>query len=297
MDKIELEIAKCKITPLFKLGQGSFGTTFKYTNPKTNNSFVIKYVGVDSTIDAYLNSEWQCTNNVYKALYKKLPFHVINPITTWCCKKSEIDSSILPFLFNPRFPSLNYDLYKVMVFDKLGDFTLKHFIKQSHISKKVRYEIILQLLVFFIYLKMCTNVVHNDLHSDNIVLRKNTNNCLLTFISPTHVYTMIPEYVAYPIDFGCCRYSGLEDTDFNRLWTKIIYTIIDNKATYFNKQTENFYTSSGKDEIRCNIILKNKKLGKCKESKKFFEKECQEGIFTDYITVTKRDNAKICKIM
>jgi serine/threonine protein kinase len=292
VDKISLELKKCKITEIKPLGMGLYGTTFEYTSDSSGNKYVIKYVGCDNIIEASFHSEWECTNKVYNKLSKKLPYHVIRPLTTWCCKYDDIPITIKSLLKNPR--SGISKIYKVMVFDKLGDCTLKKFLKTIR-TTKVRYEIIIQLLFFLIYLKTCTSIVHNDLHSDNIIIKKNTKNDIISYITPTHVYTIIPEYLAYPIDFGCCKYTG-GDNDFEKLWINIIYLLINEPNLYFSKKTEYFYTSTIAQELGTKIVLKNKKLEKCKYSKKFLENESYN-MFEDYLTVTKRDKSGICNVM
>jgi hypothetical protein len=109
------------------------------------------------------------------------------------------------------------DSYTILVYSNLGDMQFneifdKHPINENYnLRKRITLESLFQLLVFLIFLKRETTIVHNDICKINIILKK--NNQVITFKLKEGQYQIQPVYLAYLIDYGYCN-SASKDDDF-----------------------------------------------------------------------------------
>jgi hypothetical protein len=269
-DKIQINLQKCKLQPLFRLGQGCFGTTFRYTSESGRN-YVVKFIKY-SFLDNIRFTEWDCMLRIYRLLHSVMPNHIINPILTWNCRVEDIPKHIKPLLdLEDSYDSDVIRKYKIMLFDKLGDCNLCEFIKKPR-SKKVKCEIILQLLIYMVYFKLKTSLSHGDVHAENVIVKKNIDECEMTYFNGL-CYRFTPEYLVYPIDFGKCfedkpgrTYDN--EQDFTRLWMRIFVWIFDDE--YFLK-----FTHQQKEELK---TLEGNKM--------YLENNLNDGIFSSLVKVS-----------
>jgi hypothetical protein len=112
----------------------------------------------------------------------------------WVCSKKQLNSSTLEiiedipedfrwdvdYMWEPDGALFIHDemeefySYKFTIFNKLGDFTLGSFL-QSNIKEKELYikQTLFQIIIFMVYMRRYTNIMHGDLHEENVILKKN----------------------------------------------------------------------------------------------------------------------------
>jgi hypothetical protein len=238
-----LQKKKCNIKPFCRLGSGDYGSIFKYTNSK--NSYLIKVV-----LSKYYSYEFECMQDVYNKVCKYMPDHIIKPIVKYECKRYQLHSTVIEGLVNHVDEKMENDTkYIIMVYNKLGDCTLLNMLKSSNSSssesndadyydnisdfpgsKKSGLEIAFQLIIWTVYVRRYTDVKHFDLDLCNLVLKHNSKpiQFKLKILNCTIIYTLQPEYLCYPIDFGFCKLlknSELDEDNFDVLFYDLMYLI------------------------------------------------------------------------
>lgn len=207
------------------LSSGASGATFVHVGDSAN--YIVK-VYVSEYNATY---EWDCVGCIYKALKTHLPAsHIVRPIDYWKCKYEELDPIVqevadcvdhnfaMVCKKFARTKRLNGFFY-VNVLSNLGDYDLRDFIDRK-VTRSVRtyVEIMFQLILYLIQLIKYTDLLHNDVKANNIVVKANER------IVRMGKYRFRPSYIAYFIDFGLCTPKekhgsrGVDMWDFNNLW-------------------------------------------------------------------------------
>jgi hypothetical protein len=234
------------------LGHGQFGVVFQHKN-------CILKIGSEN------NEEFKCLQKLYVKLYKCMPDHIINPIKKWECKLNELDVNIKTQIISNIPITTLYDknppLYLILL-DKLGDCTFFDYWFHNIPNEKVYKAILFQLLIYFCYIRKYTKIIHYDLHDENIILKRTNKTLGYVYKIENQKYciTMKPKFIAYPIDFGNCKYTEEFDdikgnTDITDLF-EIFDTIIDKYKPLLSESFIMFFKNFDSDEINLKSLEK-----------------------------------------
>jgi hypothetical protein len=251
----------CNIKVEKELGRGCFGVTYKF------KKCILKVQTFDLEYHEEYNNgkikEFDCMKIIYNKLYKILPNHVIKPIYVWTCSKETLNPLILKSL--TKNTELNYlrnlneddledaednftsDFYLLSLFDKLGNCTLWEYAYYNIPNEKIWKEIFYQILIYLLYLRKYTNIRHDDLHTSNIILKKNSKVLcyVYKFGNKLKYISITPKFIAFPIDFGEC-YEHVElasSSDLGYFWYKFKEMVFKIYYEFFSTEFLDFLTN------------------------------------------------------
>jgi serine/threonine protein kinase len=249
-----------------RLGNGAFGVVFtltKYPN------YTIKFSPFFTVFE-----EYKTLKIAYMKLskYPELKEYLIEPIDKWECKLEGLNTTVknyvkyaikaytdrLDFFFdikvnglaNPVTPEeliemkkqyykeanvryeVNMELCAIIVLSNLGENTLDK-IMEKPMTENFQLEVMFQLISIVTYINKA-GLSHQDLKSDNVVVRKNTDK-RVTFTIENKRYTIQPKMFVYPIDYGLSKFKADSTADFVSL------AYMFNKFSLFKKNKEKLF--------------------------------------------------------
>lgn len=289
--KIIQPITEYKICPNF----------IKYLGSGLNCSYENLYKMLDKHI-------YEDDNKTYsEKMTKKLLNRNINCIKTSCSDRKSINKkskrgffNLFGFLDNTSEPDKNMK-YNFIMIQRLSPSTMSvddFLLKEKNISDKNILVIIFQI-AFACYVMSLNKLIHNDLHSGNIMIEELEKEEIITYIINDQKYIFSTKYKVYVYDFDraycprfgrnillddhdSCENNGqcntfIENKDFLKIFCYFTWYFKDINKSYF-KNIIKFILKNDKNTGDLNKLLKIYNDDCFIEPKydKFFIEKCHE---------------------